>query len=82
MKYPELHYLMFGNTNPWRKGRGLRDQFMKNVHDEDSMEYKIHVFYSPQGVWAQFTKNILLKISGNGQKSLEILMFDNNHHMG
>ena len=50
---------------PMDQWEGVRNQFIKNVHDGNSMECKLMFSISPppQGVYSQFTKSILLKSS-------------------
>ena len=45
MKCPTLQITHIWKHYPWRKG--VEGQFMKNIHDGNSVVCKTHVFYSP-----------------------------------
>ena len=80
MKFRTANKLMFGNTNPMEEGKGLRGQFMKNIHDGNSMEcpqlHKTHVFYSSTG---DFGPILLKYFAGNCMKCLNLEKFNVGH---
>ena len=69
---------MFGKTTFMEPGEQLKGQFMKNIHNTNSLEcrelHKTHVFYFwlAQGIKVHLTKTILLEIAWNAKNSTEI----------
>ena len=55
MKCPELHITHVSQHHPMEHG-GLSSQFMKNIHDGNSIEYdSFFISPPPHGVWTQLT---------------------------